>query len=107
MHYEDVAASYLEKHGYKIVMRNFRTRQGEIDIIAQHDGYLVFIEVKYRGDAMRGKPWEAVGRGKQDKIRIAAKYYLVANHYSEFTPVRFDVVSIAGKEIKVFENAFW
>ena len=63
--YETLACEYLIRHGYQILCRNFRCRQGEIDIIARDRDYLVFIEVKYRRDEHEGDPAEAVDARKQ------------------------------------------
>ena len=63
--YEGLAAKWLEGHGYQIVERNYRCRQGEIDLIAEKDGYLVFVEVKYRRSSEAGDPAEAVDYWKQ------------------------------------------
>ena len=63
--YETLACEYLTRHGYQILCRNFRCRQGEIDIIARDRDYLVFIEVKYRRDEHEGDPAEAVDARKQ------------------------------------------
>ena len=57
--YETLACEYLTRHGYQILCRNFRCRQGEIDIIARDRDYLVFIEVKYRRDEHEGDPAQA------------------------------------------------
>ena len=62
--YETLACEYLTRHGYQILCRNFRCRQGEIDIIARDRDYLVFIEVKYRRDEHEGDPAEAVDARK-------------------------------------------
>lgn len=98
---------YLQKQGYEILARNFYTRQGEIDIIAKKDGYLVFVEVKYRTDERFGAPEEAVDYRKQKKIMGAARYYMYANRLPLDTPCRFDVAGVLGDEIRITENAFW
>ena len=92
--------------GNKILERNFRCKIGEIDIIALHKGYLVFIEVKYRKDSAAGHPLEAVDYQKQNKIRYTAQYYMYKNRIPENTPCRFDVVSILGDEITLIKDAF-
>ncbi len=97
---------YLEEHGYEIVTRNFYSKHGEIDIIAKKDGYLVFIEVKYRSDERFGAPEEAVTFGKQQHILAAAKYYMYKNRVPYDTPCRFDVAGVTKDEIRVIENAF-
>jgi len=104
--YEIVAAKYLQKMGYEILERNFRCRQGEIDIIA-HDGqYLVFVEVKYRTDQSKGSAAMAVSHKKQQSISRVAAFYLLKNQLSDDTPCRFDVVAIDGEEIQIYKNAF-
>lgn len=104
--YEAKAAEYLKQKGYQILDRNYRTRQGEIDIVARNEKYLVFIEVKYRTRHAQGTPEEAVDSRKQKRISGAALYYMYQQHYPLETPVRFDVISITGQTIKHIENAF-
>ena len=103
---ETKVQEYLETQGYEILARNFYTKHGEIDIIAKKDGYLVFVEVKYRADNRFGAPEEAVDFRKQKKIISAAQYYLYKNKIPFDTPCRFDVAGVAGGEIRVIENAF-
>lgn len=104
--YEDMAAAFLEQQGYEILIRNYRDRHGEIDIIAKDGRYLVFVEVKYRRDSKKGYPEEAVGFYKQQHIRHTAVYYLYSHGHAEDTPCRFDVVSILGTEIRLIQDAF-
>ena len=104
---ETKVQEYLQTLGYEIVARNFYTKHGEIDLIAKKDGYLVFVEVKYRADGRFGAPEEAVDFRKQKKIIAAAQYYLYKNRISFDTPCRFDVAGVVGEEIRVTENAFW
>lgn len=103
--YERVAGKYLEQQGYEILEYNFYTRAGEIDIVAKHEGYLVFLEVKYRKDAKKGEPLEAVSPKKQRVISRCALYYMKKKECFEM-PVRFDVVGILGEEILLLQNAF-
>lgn len=103
--YERVAGNYLESQGYQILEYNFYTRAGEIDIIAKHEGYLVFLEVKYRKDENKGHPLEAVQIQKQRTISRCALYYMKKKGVSDM-PVRFDVVGILGEEIILIQNAF-
>ena len=79
---------------------------GEIDIIAKDGDYLVFIEVKYRSSSKEGHPTEAVNFAKQRRITKTALYYCAVNGISEYTPMRFDVISILDDDIKLYENAF-
>lgn len=104
--YEKQAAGYLKSRGLEILERNYRCRQGEIDLVARDGSYLVFVEVKYRHDDSKGDPAEAVGPYKQQKVRAAARYYLYQNRYGEETPCRFDVVAILGEEIRWICDAF-
>ena len=72
---EDAAAQLLLKKGYRLVARNYRTRYGEIDIIARKGGFLVFVEVKFRRSSKFGTPQEAVNaRKQQHMIRSALSY---------------------------------
>ncbi len=103
---EQIAKKYLESKGYQISEKNFYAKGGEIDLIGREDGYLVFIEVKYRTSSSNGHPLEAVDYQKQNKIRYTAQYYMYKNHISEDTPCRFDVVAILGDEITVIKDAF-
>ena len=103
--YEKIAGEYLKKQGYQIIEYNFYSRFGEIDIIAKHQGYLVFVEVKYRENDKNGHPLEAVSVAKQRTISKCAFYYLQKYKVQE-EPVRFDVVGILGEEIQVIQNAF-
>ena len=73
---EDCAAKFLEDNGYKIVARNFRIRSAEIDIIAQLDKLIIFVEVKARSSIRHGLPSEAVNLRKQKKIIEAAGVFL-------------------------------
>ena len=104
--WERVAAEYLAKQGMRIVETNFRSRQGEIDLIGYHQGYLVFVEVKYRAQNSGGHPLEAVDARKQQRIGKTADFYLLRYGYGETTPCRFDVVGILGDEVIHLRNAF-
>jgi len=106
---EEQAKAFLERNGFKILEKNFRTKFGEIDIIAidEDTDEMVFIEVKARSSSEFGFPEEAVNYKKQQKIKRAALEYLAANKiYKDW---RIDVVSIIlnGKEvndIKIIKN---
>ena len=93
---EQKAAEYLLKQGYGVLRRNFRTRYGEIDIIAEHNGALVFCEVKSRHTARYGTGAEAVDIRKQRKISRAAAEYLQENGLMDCA-VRFDVIAILAR----------
>ena len=104
--YEQTAGEFLIKKGYRIIAYNYRCKLGEIDIIALDGDELVFVEVKYRASSRYGSPMEAVNYRKQNKIYMVANYYLMEQHISKYTKVRFDVVGILGKEITLIKNAF-
>jgi putative endonuclease len=89
---ENIAAEFLLKKGYRILEKNFRTVFGEIDIIAQDSGIVVFIEVKARTDIFFGYPFEAVNPKKIEKIRKTALCFL--KKIKKAVPARFDVLSI-------------
>lgn len=106
---EALAVRHLRKIGYKIIERNFRTRTGEIDIIAKHKGQIVFAEVKTRKNRRFGHPKLAVTADKQRKISMAALTYLKKQGALQ-TSARFDVVTVQSSEngpvIEVIPNAF-
>ena len=100
------AAEYLRQNNIEILVMNFRSKQGEIDIIGKDGEYLVFIEVKYRSSTAYGYPEEAVNIKKQRTIRSVAQYFMLTHNIPMDTPVRFDVISILGNHIKHIRNAF-
>jgi putative endonuclease len=105
---EELAAKYLAGKGYFIIQKNYRVRQGEIDIVARDGETIVFVEVKYRKNGSAGHPLEAVNVSKQRQICKTALFYLNQNKINpEVTPIRFDVVGILGTEITHIENAFY
>ena len=104
--YEAKAAAWLEEQGLVIVARNFRCRFGEIDLIARHQDYLVFVEVKYRKSAAAGHPAEAVTFAKQKTICKVAEYYCMMHDVEADQAVRYDVVGICGVDIDWYPNAF-
>lgn len=99
------ALEFLKKRKFKILQTNFKTKFGEIDIIALDGKTIVFVEVKRRSTLAFGRPIEAVDFRKQQKIRKVAEFYLMIKHKSD-TDVRFDVMEILDKEITYVENAF-
>lgn len=90
---ESQAVEYLMRNGYKILEVNYRTKLGEIDIIAKDKGTICFVEVKSRSSLSFGSPKEALDERKQHKIsRVALTYLKSKNYFDE--PCRFDVFSI-------------
>jgi putative endonuclease len=106
---EQEAARWYEDHGYEVLERNWRRREGEVDLIVRQGRTVVFCEVKTRSSARFGTGAESVLEAKQRRIRRLASRWL-----SELTPaagrtrveVRFDVVSITAGEVEVIEDAF-
>lgn len=90
---ENIAENYLKSIGYFILNRNFRCRQGEIDIIAKDKEEIVFVEVKTRSNIVYGNPAEAVDSLKQKHIKKAAEIYVYINHIENYY-MRFDVIEI-------------
>ena len=103
---ESQASEYLTERGMRIVERNYRNRQGEIDIIGYHENYLVFVEVKYRSGDKKGSALAAVTPQKQRQICKVADYYRYLHKIPMATMVRYDVVAIQGDEINWIQNAF-
>jgi putative endonuclease len=106
---EALAETYLKQAGYRILERNYRTKLGEIDIIAKDHDTIVFIEVKTRRSENYGSPKWAVTPKKQRKISMVALLYLKSTRQSR-ARARFDVVSIGPLEentrIELIKNAF-
>ena len=106
---ESLAVKHLKKQGYKIIEQNYRTKMGEIDIIAKHKGVIIFVEVKARRSDRFGDPKWAVTYKKQRKISMAALQYLKDTEQTN-TRARFDVVSINSSgdtsAIELVKNAF-
>jgi putative endonuclease len=107
---EDVACDELRRRGYAILARRFRTRVGELDIVARDGPTLVFIEVKARRSARFGTPAEAVTFTKRRRITRMAEEFRLRSRLTR-VPCRFDVVAVrwsqAGSpEVEVFPAAF-
>ena len=90
---ERIATDYLKRLGYRIHMRNYRCRQGEIDVIAWDGAALVFVEVRTRSGGEPGAPLASVDRRKQDRITRVAMAY-VQEYQLRNTELRFDVVAV-------------
>jgi putative endonuclease len=90
---ERIAADYLKKQGYHIRERNFRTREGEVDIIAEKDDFLIFVEVRTRRSSSMVTPEESVTPYKLDKIIATAQIYIQS--HQDLPPCwRIDVVAV-------------
>lgn len=105
---ETVAADYLRKEGYSILQQNYKNKIGEIDIIAQLDDILVFVEVKTRRGLKFGYAFEAVDVKKRNKIIKTSQLYLVS-HQSFDIQCRYDIIEVyLGGECSIHHivNAF-
>jgi putative endonuclease len=106
---EALAARRLKKAGYKIIETNYRSRLGEIDIIAKDKDTIVFVEVKSRRSVQFGSPKQAVTLRKQKKVSMVALYYLKSTGQSN-AKARFDVVSVISNQdkpqVEIIRNAF-
>ena len=104
-YYETMASDYLIQKGYEILEHNFRSKFGEIDIIARDKEYIVFIEVKYRKTKQFGYPREAVTYKKQRHIIRTAEYFLLTQIGKEQS-CRFDVIEILDNQLTHLVAAF-
>ncbi|MCR4925474.1 MAG: YraN family protein [Clostridiales bacterium] len=111
MYGERCAARFLRDKGYKIITANYTTRLGEIDIIASDEKYIIFVEVKARGENSIAQPCEFVDENKQRKILSTAQLYLSSYPSDDLQP-RFDIIEVflddnnKMKKINHIENAF-
>ncbi len=113
---ETLVLDWLESRGWEVLARNYRTRQGEIDLIACDGEYLAFVEVKFRRNTGIIRAREAVTAAKQRRIRQAALAYLAARpDLAQLLQPRFDVAEVYAPQgmetpsprINYIENAFW
>ena len=102
---EEAAAQFLSASGLQIVARNYRTRLGEIDVIARDGGVLVFVEVRLRTREDYGGALESIDERKQHRIALAAGAYLAEVRGRE-PPCRFDVVTVQGGNVEWIPAAF-
>jgi len=106
---EEIAIRFLKKRGYRILLRNYLCKMGEMDIIARERDTLVFIEVKTRTSTAFGPPQLAVNSAKQMQLSKVALYFLKEKRLGD-VKARFDVVAILlgpkGEEIELIKDAF-
>lgn len=108
---ENISIEYLKKHNYKILNKNFRCKNGEIDIITMRNSIISFVEVKSRFFTTFGKPIESITYSKQLRIINSAKYYIFKNNLYNYN-VQFDVIEIilnldsTDYNLNHIENAF-
>ena len=102
---EEAVAAWYADRGYEVVARNWRCREGELDLIVRRNRTFVFCEVKTRSSDAFGAPVEAVNRTKQMRLRHLAARWL-ADTPMRPTDIRFDVASVLAGQIEVVEGAF-
>ena len=104
---EDRAAAWYRRQGYEVLERNWRCRDGELDLICRRAGVVVFCEVKARSSLAFGHPAEAVTAAKQRKVRLLAAVWLATDVLDQRPrQLRFDVAAVLPGEISVIEDAF-
>lgn len=108
---ERLAADYYRRGGCRVLEMNFRTRQGEIDVIAQKGDMLIFAEVKTRDERASARPAEAVTAQKRQRLVLAAQGYLLrhpelAEHFMRFDVVEVTVPQTGAPRLHCIENAF-
>jgi putative endonuclease len=102
---EALVARWYEAAGYVVVDRNWRCREGELDLVVRKQRTIVFCEVKTRSSTAFGTPAEAVTRAKRDRLRHLAARWLDESPIRA-TSIRFDVVAILAGELEIIEGAF-
>ncbi len=90
---ENIAASYLRDNGYKIILRNYKCKLGEIDLIARDGECLVFVEVRSRSSQKYGAPEQSITGAKRKRLQKLAQYYMCRELHKEVF-CRFDLVGI-------------
>ena len=110
---EEATYRYLCQKGYKVIDRNYRSRIGEIDLVALDPrGVLIFVEVRSRTGVSHGAPEESVDYRKQNKLRMLAQHYMLVHPKLSENPCRFDVIAVyfegvqSIQKINHIENAF-
>ncbi len=99
-------ARWYEARGYEVIDRNWRCRDGELDLVLRREGVLVFCEVKTRSSARFGIPAEAVTPTKVGRLRRLATRWLTEHEDARARELRFDVAGILGSTVEVIEAAF-
>lgn len=102
---EALAARFLERRGLAVLERNVRCRGGELDLVCRDGATLVFVEVRLRRNAAYGGAGASITARKQQRVVLAARYYLAKQGLSE-RPCRFDCVLLDGATISWLRDAF-
>ena len=105
--YEDMARQYLLDNRCHVLMQNYHSRFGEIDLIAKEGDALLFVEVRYRADSQYGGAVYSITQAKRSKLIKTAQQYLIEQKLNEQSPCRFDVILLDGTlQIEWIKNAF-
>lgn len=106
---EQLVVEHLERNGWRVRDRNVHCRHGELDVVAEKDGVLAFVEVRMRSTATWGDPSQSVSRAKQRRVWLAATEYC-QRHGLFQRLIRFDVASVVGRgrsgHVELIEDAF-
>ncbi len=102
---EEKAAEFLKNRGYQILEKNFRTKFGEIDIVATEEDTLVFVEVRFRRSKDFGLPEETINSRKIQKI-VNTAYRYISMKNPHFSDIRFDVIAVDTEGVRHIKNAF-
>lgn len=103
---EELACHYLQQQNLELLNQNYHCRRGEIDLIMQEQQTLVFVEVRYRKNAIFGSALESVDHRKQQRIIITAEHYLLQNT-QQYSDYRFDVIAIMPSQNKDAPEITW
>lgn len=103
---EAVVERWYAERGYRVLARNWRCPDGELDLVLERDGVVVVCEVKTRASTRFGTPFEAVGPRKQARLRRVALRWLQQECTSRPDEVRFDVAGVVSRRVEVIEAAF-
>lgn len=108
--FESIACSALEANGYRILTRNYRCPGAEIDIVASHQGYLVFVEVRGQGASKKIDPFETITGRKRQKLILGALHYINQRGGYYEPNIRFDIVAVRGplgkETVEILRGAF-
>lgn len=102
---EQLAAEWYEREGYEVLARNWRCREGELDLVVARDSTVVIAEVKTRSNDRFGSPFDAITPAKARRLRVLAAIW--ARNGAPFRPdhIRIDVVGVVGRRVEVIEGA--
>ncbi|MFI5288881.1 MAG: YraN family protein [Polyangia bacterium] len=104
--FEKLAADYLSQHGFRVLSANYTCKGGEIDLVCDDHGTLVFVEVRARARGRYGTPAETISALKRKRLVHAARHYLATQHGDDEPACRFDVVAIEGSTLTHLRDAF-